>query len=878
MNILLSTIGKRALALVALLVFTCGIFTPEFAIAYSNATSFTAYANDTVAGSTTFIKTSQVDSHADIMIELTKPNGTVVKLPSTTDAAGYGKIEVNSFHTQTAGIYKIASYLPQYAKQVTYSNFQVYADKPSAPLSDVSADKYAVEADGNDTVEITVTVKDQYGNPVQDHQLKLISSRSEDVITQPGGNMTSSRGQVIFRVSSLSSGIATLSIMNLTTNEILDKRVSVLFQNTKAIGGDGAKAGLQRTAYLGASLLADNSTSSGSVSSNGSLTAAKLEVSTIPSGEVKAGDWIDVVVDVTTADGKPALDYKGTITFTSDDSNAILPNDYPFTGGEQPAGRKIFSKAVRFLTEGTKIIEVKDKDDPTLKDVITIKNSSSPNPNADITILSPQAGIITAKEVPVVGTAAPSMPLKVFDNNDEIANMTADASGNFQTTLTNLTEGTHILSVKGFDSTGSVLAVSSPVSIVLKTSEAWVKSLTYDPAQSSYTGGQSIKVILESEPELSEALYVLDNVKYTLLEEIATPGIYTGTVTLPQTPGSYDPQIQVKNKLGVTGTVPATSPLVITAPEFDVSTVNFVLDGDSTVKATWTVPQNTSGITGYRIYYSASPTTMSNYITLLPTESEHSFVSLAPNTTYYFKFSAMGQNNAVLKEGDVKAITTPDTLQIKNAIATPDVDKINLVWEMAASSTPITSFKILYGINTKQYIKSVTVEGKTEVSLDPLAAGKPHYIVIQGLGADGRPLLQSDEISATPLMGKPASPTVCIPGDVQNLRMIIKDKEKYLVWDSAYQAEKYRIHAGTEQGYYNLPAVEVTGTEYKVPVMDTKVKNYYFAVTALCGESESKNYSNALKVQSGPIAFFLFTAAAVGVWWYRSRRKQYSLI
>ncbi|MFN7160434.1 MAG: Ig-like domain-containing protein [Candidatus Gracilibacteria bacterium] len=857
-----------------LLVFIGGIFSPTFAYAYSNATSVTAYANDTVAGSTTVIKTSQVDSHGDIMLELSKPNGTVVKLPTTADAAGYGKLEINSFHLQSTGIYKIASYLPQYSKQVTYSSFEVFADKPSAALSDVAANKYAVEANGNDTVEITVTLKDQYGNPIKDHQVKLISSRSGDVITQPGGNMTSNRGQVIFRVSSLEEGIATISALNLTTNEILDKRVSVLYQGTKAMGGNESQAGSQRTSYFGASLLAQNTTSSGSTS-NGSLAAAKIKITTIPTGEVKVGELFDVIIDVTTIDGQPALDYKGTITFTSDDTNAILPSDYTFTGGEQPAGRKIFAKAVRFLTEGTKIIEVKDKMDSTLKDVITVKNSTTGgNSTTSITILSPQDGIITSKEIPLSGTAGPSMNLKIFDNNDQIGQAVADASGNFQATLTSLTEGTHILSVKGYDTLGNVIAVSTPVSIVLRTSEAWVKSLTYDPAQATYTGGQIIKVILESEPELTEALYVLDNVKYTLLEEITTPGRYTGTITLPQTPASYDPQIQVKNKLGITGTVPSTSPLVITAPEFDVSSVNFALDGDSTVKATWTAPQSISGITSYRIYYSVSASTMSNYIPLLPTELEHSFVNLAPNTTYYFKFAVMGPNDAPIKEGDVKAITTPDTLQIKNAVATADIDKINVVWEMAASSTPITSFKVLYGVTPKQYIKAVTVEGKTTAVIDALASGKPHYIVIQGLGADGRPLLQSEEISATPMIGKPAPATTCIPGDVLNLRMVIKDKEKYLIWDSAYKAEKYRIHAGTEPGYYNLPAVEVTGTEYKVPTMDTKVQNYYFAVTALCGESESKNYSNALKVQSGPIAFFLFTAAGMGVWYYRGRKKQ----
>lgn len=861
----------RMLASIVLCFYILSVFFVPVAQAYGFSTALDAYANNTVAGESTIVRTSQTDPHSDVVLEVIKPNGAILTLPITTDEAGFGKISLDSYHVQERGTYKVAAYTAGRSDNKNYTNFEVYAGKPVVTLSSVKASKYMASANGNDRIEVQVLLKDAYNNPVKDQQIKLISSRSEDVITQTNGNITNNQGTVVFEVSSLEGGMSTLSAMNLSSNEILNERLQVMFEKGEAMGGNG---NLSSYSFLGASLLGDM-TSSGTTTASPSLTAAKLKLSTVPTGEVKTGDLFDVVVDVTTADGKPAIDYKGTILFTSDDTNAILPTEYTFTGAEQPSGRKIFAKAARFITDGTKVLEVKDKLDTTLRDVVTIKNSTSGAVTGGITILSPQAGILTTKDVSISGKATALSVLKIFDNNDQIATINADAQGNFQTLITTLTEGTHVLSVKSFDLSGQVSAVSTPVSIVLQTASAWVKNVSIDPMLQTYTIGQNVKVTLVSDPGLLEAYFIIDGIKYSLVEDTMMVGSYKGQVTLPAKEGKYDTSIQMKNKLGVPGTVPGTTPIIVTAPQFPIDSVSFALSGDTTVNATWSAPTTSTGIGAYRIYYSVDAMQMKDFQLLSASATSHQFVGLAPNTTFYFKFVVMGAGENVILEGPVKALTTPDILQIKNAVAESQVGKVKVSWELAASSTKVRSFKILYGIAPNSYIKALDIASGTSALIDPLAEGKPHYIVIQGIGADGRPVLQSEEISATPLVGKAVAQTRCVPGDVQNLRVVVKDKVKYLVWDPAYLAEKYRIHAGTENAYYNLPAVEVSGTEYKIPQIDSKISAYYFAVTAICGEDgESQSYSNAVKVQSGPVALLLFTVALGGVFYYRSMRRK----
>src|SRR5262249_34894250 len=88
--------------------------------------------------------------------------------------------------------------------------------------------------------------------------------------------------------------------------------------------------------------------------------AASLAI-TAPSATT-AGTSFDVTVTALDADGQVALNYAGTVHFTSPDPQAVLAADYSFTGADQG----VHTFAVTLETAGRATVAVKDTSDGAL--------------------------------------------------------------------------------------------------------------------------------------------------------------------------------------------------------------------------------------------------------------------------------------------------------------------------------------------------------------------------------------------------------------------------------------------------------------------------------------------------------------------------------
>ena len=829
-----------------------------------NVLDVQGYAADTIAGYTTTVRTSLVSPEQDLMLELTKPSGAVVQLPFAAGPDGYGKIEVNAYHTQQAGLYKIATYFPGKKDRANYASFRVYADKPSLQLSQVQESKNSAEANGNDAVYITVTLYDAFKNPVPNQLVKSISSRSIDELTLGSQtNFTNADGKVVYKVSSMSDGISTITILNATSNEVLEERVNILFQKafSGGVGGDGRS--LSGNAFQ-ASLLAQSGNTLGATTTQA---AARILVSTNPISPA-VNENFDITVEALTAAGAPALDYRGTIIFTSDDPLAQLPlkdTGYTFTGAEQPAGKKIFAKAAQFSTSGSKTITIKDQADPTLKGTVTVAVGGNSTSTEKISIITPQPGILTSKDVLVKGKAKPFMKLKFFDNNDEVTQAQADDAGSFEGTLSALVDGTHSLTVKGYDDAGMLVTTSDAIDFTIKASVPFVKKITFSPVQDTYAPGQTITVSVDSEPELSAASLVINNISIPLVEDPITKGTYTASLTLPTTAGSFVPKVQLKNKLGITAEQAASTALNVQEVAFDLNTLKFEPQPDGTVKVSWTAPANTSGITGYQMLHGLDQQNMKDMQPVNLSETSIVTSGLTPATPYFFQFQVLGQNNAVVKASEVKQVVTSDALSIDNATTSSGEKGLVIAWTLKGATAKVAQFRIIYGFEPGKLTagEKLVATGTLKAELTDVLVGKQYYIRIKALDAQEKVLTESKDISGTYTPLKPAASEVCVPGDVQNLHLIMQDGKRTLTWDSVEGIEMYRVFVGTKPNTYDLPPVDVYNTFYALPPLEKKIKNYYFAVSAVCADGTmSKRQSNMLKVQSGPLAAMLLVIAA----------------
>lgn len=833
--------------------------------------AFRAFAEDTIAGYGSQLSTSSLKSGASVDFLLKKPDGSSLSFATNASDRGVASVDVDSFHTQRAGMYHVTA---TSSGTKAETSFQVFADKPAATLSSVVASKKMAAANGKDSAQITVTLQDGYGNPVEKHKVSLVSSRKEDVVSLKSAvDQTAPDGTIAFLVGSTKEGLATLTAMDMTANMPIGDRVQVLFANDVQ---SGATTTSINPGQLQASLLAQSNTTTLTSS------ASRLRVRTEPSNRVAVGDYYNITVEVLTQDGQPASDYRGTLLFTSTDANAELPlktTGYQFTGAEQPAATKVFSQAARFLSSGNKTIEIVDRDNISLSTSFTMTaydraGGGSTTAASTIVITRPQAGILTGGDITVEGTADPFQALQIFDNGTSALTISADAQGVFTSKLTGLTDGTHRLEVKSLDASGTVVATSESVTVSLRSSTPTVQGILYDPKGPSFAPSSQVKVLVTAEARLPRVLYVLANNPYQLQESATTPGQYEGTITLPSAPGSYDAKVQIETATQVTGEQVYPAAVQITAPAINLNTVQYTPKNPTSIDVSWETPSTATTLPLLRLAYGINATNLSQKKDIAG-GSPFTLEGLTPNTTYYLQMQVLDTAGAILQQTDPRAVTTPEALAITNARADNVDGKLSVQWSLSGGKNQVTRFRILYGVSPENYTKEQFAESSaTSATLEPLADNALHYIRVQALAANNSPVVQSSEFTGTPMSVRPAASAVCQPADVTNLRVIIEGEKKFLVWDAVATAEGYKVYKGTTEGTYT-ETMNTTEPKFPITELSTDAKQYYFAVTALCDGKESASLSRAVKVESGPLlfAFIALFLALAGAGYAMTKRQ-----
>ncbi len=832
---------------------------------FAKVSSFEVYADDTIAGFETVVRTSQLPPKERVTLEITKPNGTKLTTDVITDTSGYATYSINGFHTTTAGSYKVHAI--DVAEQ-SETFFEVYADTPSVMTSHLEADKTLLRADGRDATYIVVSMYDSFMNPVSGQAINLLSSRMEDTILPVTTNITDRDGRAIFHISSQKEGVSTYTAMNMTSKDVLSERLNIIFSGSTSSNTTPIVPRISSSFFANAA-------------ETQVLSADKLVLTSNPANKVNIGESFDLIVEAKTSTGSPALDYRGTIQFTSDDPDAELPGkvkNYTFTGMEQPGGIMKFSLSARFAKTGTKKIIVRDVDNSSLQSEIVLQ-AIDPNAivgaNSGISLTSPAPGVLTSKEVVVSGTATGNSELTIFDNGVKIGTVKADGTGAFSTSLSNLSEGTHQIQVKWMDATGSTLGESTSVQFTLRASGPSISAVGLVPKKPYYTPGENVEIDLDTESGLTLSTISIGGKTLQLQESTQIQGRYSGIISVPATAGEFDADVTLTNNLGLTSTKTLPKFITVKASNFDLKTVTYTLEGDSSVKAVWINPVEMSDIGGYILGFGTTPESLKGSQEVDTTKSQIIFSDLAPNTTYYFQFKVKDKSGVVVLEDNMKSVTTPPKMTFKTLLVTPVDGKMKVSWEFDGLLNSVDTYRVLYGITPENYIREKLVS-KTDssIEIDPLIANSLHYFRVQALSVSGDSLVQSIEVSGKPAeMAKPAAAT-CSPLDVNNLRLALVDGKRVLVWDTVATAEGYYIYSGVKSGEFSNDPIKVQEAQFTLPELSKATPYYYYAVTAYCGDQESKSLSNAVKVASGPLAWVLFVAAGVlaGFATYRRRK------
>ncbi|MDH5597131.1 MAG: Ig-like domain-containing protein, partial [Candidatus Peregrinibacteria bacterium] len=411
-------------------------FAPAALAGYLNVR---AYANDTVAGYASLLRSSVLTPGKDIVFVVEKPDTSVVRVDAEADLEGIARADLYGHQTKVAGTYKVALYYPGTGDASPQSTFMVYPDRVSQTQSFVNSTVQMVEADGVSRSFVTVTLYDAYRNPIKDHQVRMISSRTEDEVTAVNGGVTDEKGQANFKVTSGYPGVSVLTAMDASANVVLEDREEIVFYapSSSGIGGN-----YYSTDMLQASIIQDAQAQEvlpGPVD--------HFEIEGLPA-QIKVNTDQTMTIVAKDKDNNVAKNYTGAVLIsTPDDENAILPNNGEYTFKEADQGSFTFNLALRFTTVGKQFIQVLDKNDWKIAgeievEVIPEQAITVPDVSASLVIKAPLDGAEFGSNIVVVsGQGNPNINLKVFDSDVKIGDTETDSDGFFSYQASGLSAG-----------------------------------------------------------------------------------------------------------------------------------------------------------------------------------------------------------------------------------------------------------------------------------------------------------------------------------------------------------------------------------------------------------------------------------------------------
>lgn len=579
---------------------------------------------DTVAGFETVLKAEHLPRGQTITFRITRPNGVNEMFSAAADSFGVAAAAIPDSKTQQAGIYQVSL-----VGMAGSSSFQVFPGEMSTEVSQISSNKNSVFANVLDQALVTVKLSDEFGNPLESHEVTLASSRQNDVMTSQA-DQTDANGRINFLVSSAQTGPALFTATDETTGEHLEAKLSLIFVHSgsdfKAVGGDPKTV-----------LLAQASSS-----------PVRLEIENLPASAV-TNETISFRVKAVDAAGNTVTSYAGTIIFTSTDPNALLPVAYAFIPSDQ--GRKTFDLGLSFKTEGTQKLIVQEQGNALIKGEKNIQILTSQVPsNSSIRITKPATGTYSVNTLKIEGESASGSRIKIFDRDQQIGEVQSNASGRFSFTTSILADGEHMFHAEG--TTG----VSAKVSVMIDSTPAEVEQV--EITTQSLAPGETTQLVIRSDADLNSVQATIGDLVVDLESDAQNPGTYRGFITAPNEKGIYTINVVITDKLGnispavEVGKITVGSASQVGATSFEVpSLVTGVIatPGNGQVNLLWHPAHASAGIAFYRIYYGIDPGDLNLVANTKDARTAWYIPNLQNGTTYYFQIAGVDTQG---NEGD----------------------------------------------------------------------------------------------------------------------------------------------------------------------------------------------------------------------------------
>ena len=636
-------IKKLIIATFGLLILMPGVFASDYL-------PVAVYTVDTVAGYPARFKTSLINPNQDVRFVVEKPDGAVVQIPAQADQEGVAMTDFYGHQTKIAGKYKVALVYSGSSTSSPQTTFTVYPDQVSPSQSTLRSTLKMADA-GKDAVFVVATLYDQYKNPVPNHLVKLVSSRSEDKIEPLQNGVSDNNGRANFKVTSRYPGISVFTAMDVTVSAILQAREEVVFLTPSAPA---------TSSLFGASLFSANIGGDGEVLPG---PVDYFDIEDLPS-TVRLGDELSLTIVARDKNKNVAKNYTGTILISvPDDENAVLPNSGEYTFKAADQGRFTFNLSLQFSKLGKQAVQVFDKSNFKISgeksvEVVPRQSIVPQATSPDISIKSPVDGAeFGSNTVIISGTGNENINLKMFDNDIKIGDTETDSEGFFSYEARSLADGSHTFYVMTEDN-----LVSRSVTVKIDTTPPVINYLESD-AESPVVPGFRVTVKVQSEPGLDEAKLKIQGIEEVMTESDAEPGTYSVTFAAPAQDGVFPIDIILADKLANKAQFSNRLSVTVVSPKPNNPPVVEGLEGepgDTYIDLSWDeVLGHERPVSKYRIYYGTQLDELNTSAETQDSKTSWQLRGLLNDSQYFIAITAIDTQGLESEEKSVMIAVTP---------------------------------------------------------------------------------------------------------------------------------------------------------------------------------------------------------------------------
>ncbi len=771
-------------------------------------------ADDSIAGIGLSIGLTGASTNDALDIVVTDPMGSAMRIPVQTDASGKATAILPGAKAERAGTYT-ARAVKGTSEVAAPVSVQVEADSADAYVSSVQTWTPVISPDGRDRGEVSVTMRDQYGNALEGRTVTLVSSRSEDRVTALSSK-TDSTGTQHFSVTTTKEGTMTLRAIDLLSAVTVNQTAEIRAGNTAAVGGYDTVA---------AAPLTSHDSQGRRFYFNAQVAPAfdvidRFEV-TVPAQMTPGEEAPTITVRAVDRSGKTVENYTGTVRFVTTDPQATVPNFGTYTFMSRDLGQKSFALALTFRTPGPQTFRVEDANDAGIFGEGTVQVGAGGSAQGSIEVVSHKDGDYVNSLTITVEGRGPRLANLIVMGGDRDYTGSTDDSGNFSIPVT-LSPSQRDFTLRVRDDQGR--NDSGSIHLILDQDKPSIDIIQFAPENPEE--GEKVLVIVQSEPRLARAMLRLaDRVngsptEITLSENPTQSGSYQGFFTAPAA-DVYQPTVTIMDKAG---NVTELSAQLVVGGKVLPQVVNVQAEPRvDAVELTWDpVPGEVSG---YRIYIGDKD---NNYLYTLDTGrviTKATVKGLTQGQNYSFAVTALrGSQESEEKSEPVSAQVLGFTLEI-----TPQDSALRVEWTSLTTDLPLSSFILAYGTSGDNLSEERTLNGELrDTIVRDLLPGVTYFLRItpvtvtgdklDELAADGsgtptgngfKPAARDDvpfdvaELPEGPLhSGAPSNPGSGIPSTLLMIGAAIAAAGVYMRWRHRKSVQKTAAFLQAVQAQY----------------------------------------------------------------------------